>query len=115
LVSTALLSSTLDITGVIAAGTLAIVGLFVIPYKRKQAEDNFRKKIITLRTNLLEVLSATFLKESANSVARLKDNVAPYTRYVHAEHNRIEKTTSLLADMRRSISSLRARIDLAVK
>ncbi|MBI5954949.1 MAG: dynamin family protein [Chloroflexi bacterium] len=115
LVSTALLSSTLDITGVIAAGTLAIVGLFVIPYKRKQAEDNFRKKIVTLRANLLEVLSTTFVKESNNSVARLRDNVAPYTRYVHAEHDRIEKASSLLAEMRRSVSSLRARIDLAVK
>jgi hypothetical protein len=91
------------------------VGLFVIPYKRKQAEDNFRKKIVALRTNLLDVLSATFLKESNNSVARLRDNVAPYTRYVHTEHDRIEKASSLLADMRRSISSLRARIDLVVK
>jgi small GTP-binding protein len=115
LVSTALLSSALDITGVVAASTLAIVGLFVIPYKRKQAEDDFRKKIVALRTNLLETLSTTFVKESNNSVARLKDNIAPYTRYVHAEHERVERASSALAEMRRSLSSLRARIELLVK
>ena len=44
-----LLSSALDITGMLAAGTLAIVGFFVIPYKRKQAKEDFREKIIALR------------------------------------------------------------------
>jgi small GTP-binding protein len=72
LVSTALLSSALDITGMIAAGTLAIVGLFVIPHKRKQAKDNFREKIVTLRKNLHDALTSAFKIESENAIERFK-------------------------------------------
>jgi hypothetical protein len=45
LVSIAVLSSTMDITGLLAAGTLAILGLFVIPFKRKQVKDRFKEKM----------------------------------------------------------------------
>ena len=115
LVSTALLSSALDITGMVAAGTLAIVGLFVIPYKRKQAKDDFRGKIVALRTNLLEALTGSFKNESENAILRLRDNIAPYTRYVHAEQERILKTQTQLDELRQSISTLRARIEMIVK
>ena len=115
LVATALLSSALDITGIIAAGTLAVVGFFVIPYKRKQAKDNFREKIVGMRTNLLETLTDTFTKETKNSIADLKGNIAPYTRFVHAEKERIGKTQALLVELRQSISALRSRIEEVVK
>ncbi len=109
LVTAAVLSSSLDITGIIAAGTLAIVGFFVIPYKRKQAKDNFKKKMIDLRTRLLDTLSAQFRSESQNTVARLKDGVAPYVRYVNAERERVERNETNLEKLRQRISSLRAR------
>ncbi|MBN1536301.1 MAG: dynamin family protein [Anaerolineales bacterium] len=115
LVSTALLSSALDITGMVAAGTLAIVGFFVIPYRRKQAKDDFREKIIALRTNLNDALTGAFKHESSNAIVRLRDNIAPYTRYVHAEQERITKTQTQIDELRNSISTLRARIEMLVK
>jgi small GTP-binding protein len=115
LVSTALLSSALDITGMIAAGTLAIVGLFVIPHKRKQAKDNFREKIVTLRKNLHDALTSAFKIESENAIGRLKDNIAPYTRYVSAEQERIQMSKTQLDELRQMISTLYARIDTIVK
>lgn len=115
LVSTALLSSALDITGMVAAGTLAIVGLFVIPYRRKQAKDDFREKIVTLRTNLNEALTGAFKTESGNAILRLRDNIAPYTRFVHAEQERILKTQTQIDELRQIIASLRARIEMVVK
>ena len=115
LVSTALLSSALDITGVIAAGTLAIVGIFVIPYKRGKAKEDFRKKIVSLRESLHEALTAAFQTESANAISRLRDNISPYTRFVRAEQERIQKAESLLVELRQQISALRARIDAAIQ
>jgi hypothetical protein len=97
LVTAAVLSSSLDITGILAAGMLAILGFFVIPYKRKQAKDNFKKKMINLRTNLLDTLTTQFSRESQNAVARLKDGVTPYIRYVGVERERIEKSETILA------------------
>jgi small GTP-binding protein len=109
LVTAAVLSSALDVTGILAAGTLAILGFFVIPYKRKQAKDNFKEKMTSLRTNLLNTLTTQFKNESQGAVTRLKDGVMPYVRYVRAERERIEKSESVLARLRQRLSSLRAR------
>src|ERR1044071_9846840 len=100
LVTATILSSSLDITGILAAGTLAIVGLFVIPYKRKQAKDSFKEKMTTLRENLLDTLNTQFTRESQNAVTGKKQGITPYIRYVHAERERIEKTETTLAQLR---------------
>jgi small GTP-binding protein len=109
LVTIAVLSSTLDITGILAASTLAILGFFVIPFKRKQAKDNFKAKMLLLRTKLLGALTAQFNNESESVIARLKDGVAPYTRYVRSERQRIDRAEATLAGLRQSLSALRAR------
>jgi len=114
LVTAAVLSSSLDVTGILAAGTLAILGFFVIPYKRKQAKDNFKEKMTSLRTSLVDTLTALFRKESQNAVTRLKDGVTPYIRYIHAERERIEKSETILAKLRHRLSALRARSELVV-
>ena len=114
LVTAAVLSSSLDITGIVAAGTLAILGFFVIPYKRKQAKDSFKAKMITLRENLLATLTTQFTRESQSAVARLKEGVTPYIRYVHGERDRIDKTETTLAKLRQRLSALRARSQIVV-
>ncbi|MFA5810269.1 MAG: dynamin, partial [Thermoleophilia bacterium] len=109
LVTLAVASSAVDITGMLAAGTLAVLGFFVIPYKRKQAKDNFREKMRALRAKLLGALTTQFNQESESAVARLKDGVAPYTRFVHAERERIARTEASLTEIRQRLSALRAR------
>ncbi len=108
LVTIAVVSSTLDITGILAASSLAILGFFVIPFKRKQAKDNFKEKMLNLRTKLLGTLTAQFNNESESVIARLKDGVAPYTRYVRSERERIDKAEASLAGLRQNLSALRA-------
>jgi hypothetical protein len=109
LVTLAVVSSAVDITGVLAAGTLAILGFFVIPYKRKKAKDDFKEKMQTLRTKLLSALTTQFDHESESAIARLKDGVSPYTRFVRAEHERIAKAEASLADLQQRLSALHAR------
>mgnify|MGYP000642675638 CR=1 FL=1 len=115
LVTAAVLSSSLDVTGILAAGTLAIVGFFVIPYKRKQAKDNFKEKMTALRTNLLETLTESFQRETRNAVSRLKDGIRPYVRYVHTENERLEKSETTLATLRQKLSVLRAKSRAVIK
>ncbi len=109
LVTVAVLSSTLDITGLLTAGTMAILGFFVIPRKRKHAKDNFRAKMDTLRTKLVSALTTQFTAEAEGAIARLKEGVAPYTGFVRIERERIEKTEATLAEVRQRLSQLRAR------
>jgi small GTP-binding protein len=110
LVSIAVLSSSMDITGIVAAGTMAILGFFVIPYKRKQAKDGFKEKMLSLRTKLLGALTAQFNNERDSVIARLKDGVAPYTRYVRSERERIDASETTLGGLRQNLSALRGRI-----
>ncbi len=114
LISVAVLSSAMDITGILAASTLAILGFFVIPFKRKQAKDNFKEKMLDLRTKLLGALTTQFNNERESVITRLKDGVAPYTRYVRSEDERIEKGEITLARLRQTISELRARSQVVV-
>jgi predicted ArsR family transcriptional regulator len=104
-------SSTLDITGILAAGTLAIVGFFVIPYKRKQAKENFKEKMLTLRTTLLDALTEQFNHEAENAVSRIKDGIAPYTRFINAEQARLEQDVHALTDAQQQIGALQAQVD----
>lgn len=114
LVSVAMLSSSLDITGVLAASTLAILGFFVIPYKRKQAKDNYKAKMLALRIKLLEALTGQFNDESQSAIARVQDGIKPYTRFIHAEHERLEKNEIILTGLRQKLSVLRARSQAVV-
>ncbi len=114
LISIAVLSSTLDITGILAAGTMAILGFFVIPYQRKRAKDSFREKMAALRTKLLGALTTQFSSEAGNAISRMREGVAPYTRYVSSERDRIDRAAGTLGSLRQRISELRARAQAVI-
>jgi small GTP-binding protein len=109
LVSVAVLSSSLDITGILAAGMLAVLGLFVIPFRRQKAKENFKEKMNLLRSKLLNALTTQFNNERENVIERMKEGVAPYTRFVRSERERIESAEASLSAMRQELSALRAR------
>ena len=109
LVVTLLASTAADVTGLLAAGTLAIVGFFVIPYKRKQAKDRFGEKTEALRERLLGALSTQFKDEAENVISRMKESVLPYTRFVRAECERVEMSENELAGLIQRVSALKAR------
>jgi len=111
LVAFVITSSALDITGILAAGVLAIVGFFVIPYKRKQAKARFKEKVETLREKLLTALTTQFGHEAENGVTRMKEGVAPYTRFVHGELERMGRALRQLEGLRQRISELSARVE----
>jgi small GTP-binding protein len=104
-----------EITGVLATSLLAILGFFVIPYKRRQAKENFTQKMEELRARLLSALTTQFTHETENAVSRLKDGVAPYTRFVRAERERVEKTLTKLEELRQRVSTLKARTQAVLR
>jgi ABC-type transport system involved in cytochrome bd biosynthesis fused ATPase/permease subunit len=108
-------TAALDVTGILAASLIAIVGLFVIPYKRQQAKDTFSQKMEELRAKLLSTLTTQFRNESENSLHRLKEGVGPYTRFVRAERERVEKTQTRLEELRQRVSNLKARTEAVLR
>ncbi len=106
LVATVLTTKALDVTGIVTAGALAVLGLFVIPYKRKQAKEAFRDKMVELRENLMKTLSATFGRESDSATQRLESNIAPYTSYVKSEQSRLQTDKEMLDKLQAQLEDL---------
>jgi small GTP-binding protein len=78
-----------DATGIVFASAIAILGLFVIPARRRQAKTNLRERIGTLREQLVHSLRTQFEKEMERSVQEINDAIAPYTRFVRAEQKKL--------------------------
>ena len=115
MVATVLTTKALDVTGIVTAGTLAVLGVFVIPYKRKQAKEDFKAKMAELRDTLNETLSTTFTKEADSAVVRLRDNISTYFDYVKSEQNRLDTSRTTLHELNEELSGLDVEIDQVVR
>ncbi len=109
---TALATTTFaDVTGIMAAGALAVIGLFVIPVRRAQAKSTMRAKIETMRQQLVGTLTTQFDEEVNRSVARVRDAVAPYTRFVTAEQVRLGGARDALGSAGQELIVLQRRVE----
>ena len=99
-----------DITGITAALVIAGFGLFILPNRRRKARAEFREKTEALRERLGEVVRRQFETELTRSVERMREAIAPYTRFVRTEHARMTEARSNLAEITGETESLRAEI-----
>lgn len=81
-----------DVTGIVAGITLISLGLYIIPSRRNRAKRSFSDQMQELRTRLHNAMNEQFHNELTNSINRLQDAIAPYTRFVRAEQ---KKTTAM--------------------
>jgi len=100
----------LDVTGLIAAAVLAGYGLFVLPNRRRKARAEFREKTEALREKLSEVVRRQFDSELNRSIERMREAIAPYTRFVRTEHARMTEAKSTLAELNSEVDALKAEI-----
>lgn len=102
-----------DVTGIVAAGTIAVLGMFVIPSKRKQAKSQLRERIERMRADLMTNLRSQFQKEVDRSVRSVMDAVAPYTRFVRAESDKLTGIDRELEEIGGHLTQIRHEIDRA--
>jgi small GTP-binding protein len=100
----------LDVTGLVAAAIIAGYGLFVLPNRRRKARREFRERTDSLRERLGEVIRRQFDAELNRSVERMRDAIAPYTRFVRTEHARMAGASSTLSEVDGEIEALKAEI-----
>lgn len=100
-----------DFTGILAAGTLAIVGLLIIPAKRRRAKNDLRNKLEDLRQGLVTGMSEEFERELTRSLQRLREAIAPYTRFVRAEKQRLTRVEDELCEVGATLGQIRTRIE----
>jgi hypothetical protein len=100
-----------DFTGILAAGALAVVGLLIIPAKRRRAKNDLNNKLEDLRERLMEAMSEEFERELEKSLRRLREAIAPYTRFVRAERKKLTRIEGEIDEIRSSLGKIRASIE----
>jgi small GTP-binding protein len=100
-----------DFTGILAAGTIAVLGFFIIPNRRHDAKKELQEKIERLRTQLMEGLTGQFDREIDESLRRIDEAIGPYTRFVRAERERFTTLREELDSVHQGLSRLRARVE----
>jgi len=100
-----------DITGLVMASVVGAIGFFIIPNRRRRAKREMRDKVADMRTRLSTAIRTQFESETARSVQRIRDSIAPYSRFVRAEG---EKLTASKAELERcggELEALQARVE----
>jgi hypothetical protein len=111
LVATLATTSMADITGLVAAGLLATVGLLVIPAQKRRAKKELEEKIGSLKDRLMKALEASFDGELSRSMDRLGETTAPYSRFVRAEQEQLDALHSRLLDAAAEAERLQREIE----
>jgi len=105
-----LFTRALDPLGVIAAGGVAIAGLFILPARRRAAKKDLDKKIEALRQDLHAALSQQFEAELARSVQEIREAIAPYTRFVHTEQSKLTQVQNELNEIAAGLVQMKKAI-----
>ena len=100
-----------DITGIVAAGLLAALGFFIIPAQRRKAKRDLHERLVKLRTDLVGTLRSAFTKEMQRSLARIEEAIAPYSRFVRSESERVGQILDTMNAARLKIENLRGIIE----
>ena len=111
LVTVAATTAAADVTGILLASVIGALAFFIIPAKRNQAKQQMRRKIADVRERLATALRQQFRQEIQRSAQRVREGVAPYSRFIRAEQESLEETSATLARLATDLEGLRTRID----
>jgi small GTP-binding protein len=103
-----------DATGIILASVIAVLGLFIIPTKKRRAKADLRQKVADLRQQLSQSLRTQFSHEMERSIANIKDAISPYSRFVRAEQGKLAEVQSKLEDTKNRLERLKVQVGKVV-
>lgn len=111
LITTLATTMAADVTGIVAASLLAVLGFFIIPASRRKAKRDLHERLRQLRADLVVTLRVEFEKEMTRSLKRVEEAIAPYSRFVRAESERAEQAQAALEAARLEINQLRVEVE----
>ncbi len=97
----------LDITGILGASAIAALGLYVLPYRRGRIKEELRERINELRERLDAALTRQFDAELDRSIQRIREAIAPYTRFVRVEREKLTSLEEALEEASAQLNKLR--------
>jgi small GTP-binding protein len=110
LVTLAASTAAADVTGVLLASVVAALGFLVIPARRRKAKAEMQQKVRALRERLAAALRTEFERARDESRTRIEQAIAPYSRFVRAEHARWIEARTVLTLLRDRAGTFRERL-----
>lgn len=108
----ALASTTVaDVTGLLGAGVLFALGLFVLPARKRKAQRELQEAVSALRQRLLPALDEQFGREMDRSVESIREAIQPYTRFVRGQHDQLEQLRRDIGGLDERLAQLGERIE----
>jgi small GTP-binding protein len=111
IVAMAATTASADFTGFALASVMAAIGFFILPAKKAKAKEELRRKVADVRQRLSDALRRQFGTEIRRSAERIRDSIAPYSRFVRSEGEKLQEMERELREISNGLESLRARID----
>jgi small GTP-binding protein len=111
IVTAAATTAAADVTGIVLASVMAAIGFFILPAKRARAKEEMKRKVADVRTRLASALREQFSAEIGRSGGRIRDSIAPYSRFVRAEKEKLGDMEAELTGVTAALASLRQRIE----
>jgi small GTP-binding protein len=111
MVITLVSSAAADVTGILLATALAVGGFYLIPRKRRQAQQDFHRRISELRRHLNDVLTRQVHLELEQSTSRINEAIAPYRRFVQSQQQQLNEARGELVATEDALLRLRADIE----
>ena len=105
----------LDFTGVFAGVAAAALGLLILPARKRKSKREFSEKLNELRTTLVDSLTSQFEREMRRNTQRIEDTIAPFTRFVRAEEEKLTAQQDQLAELESQISGLQTILTNGVR
>ncbi|MFN2112597.1 MAG: dynamin, partial [Anaerolineales bacterium] len=99
-----------DVTGILLAGAMAALGLFIIPTRRRNAKKEMREKVKAMRDQLTGSLTEHFSQEIERGLQDIWDTITPYTRFIRAEKEKNQQALQTLKDYLAEIIQLESQI-----
>jgi small GTP-binding protein len=100
-----------DVTGILAAGAMSLIGLLVLPARREMAKNELRGKVAAMRERLMGALTGQFDHELERGLLRLREAMGPYTRFVRSERERLQDAHGSLRELRDRLLALKERVE----
>ncbi len=110
LLTTAVSSTALDVTGLTAATMLLVTSFLILPYKRSKAKVEFTRRIEELRTQLRDSLDRESTTEIDRMLRSITSAFEPYQRFYALESEKLERFATKLTKVEKESNEILAMV-----
>lgn len=110
LLTTAVSSTAIDVTGLTAATMLLVTSFLILPYKRTKAKEEFQRRIEELRNQLRDSLQRESDVEIDRMLRSITGAFEPYQRFYDTEWEKIETFAGKLTGIEKEAREIMAQL-----